>query len=178
MPAASPSFRPLTPGPRAAITPAPSWPGINGSGGLPAQSPSAACRSVWQTPVAMTLMRTSPGPGVGIGTSSIVRGLPNACTTPAFIVVAMLASPTACGQFTRPKNRQERTPSSAYIRARRSVGIGGAHDRTADPEASDDGSRHQLGFSFHSNPAELADELDQLAGFLLIDRHDRNRFWG
>ena len=24
----------------------------------------------------------------------------------------------------------------------------------------------------------LADELDQLARFLLIDRHDRNRFWG
>src|ERR1700704_6016678 len=45
----------------------------------------------------------------------------------------------------------------------RSVGIGGAHDRTADREASDHGSRHQLGFSFHSNPAELAEELDQLA---------------
>src|SRR5262249_38155709 len=38
-------------------------------------------------------MSTSPGPGVGIGTSSIVKGLPNACTTPAFIVLAMLASP-------------------------------------------------------------------------------------
>ena len=34
------------PGPHAAMMPAPSWPGTNGSAGFAGQSPSAACRSV------------------------------------------------------------------------------------------------------------------------------------
>src|SRR5690349_7874721 len=90
---ASPSLRPATPTPHAAIMPAPSWPGMKGSGGLPGHSPFAAWRSVWQTPVATTLMRTSPGPGVGIGTSSMVNGRPKACTRAALIVPVMHASP-------------------------------------------------------------------------------------
>ena len=44
---------------------------------------------MWQTPVAMILIKTSPGPGDGIGTSSIVSGLPNWRTTAAFIISAM-----------------------------------------------------------------------------------------
>jgi hypothetical protein len=63
---------------------------MKGSGGLAGQSPSAAWRSVWQTPVAITLTRTSPCFGVGIGTSSMVNGLRNVRTTAAFIIFAIL----------------------------------------------------------------------------------------
>src|SRR5271166_2239420 len=91
-PTGSPSFSLVTPGPRAEIKPTPSWPGIKGSCGLPVQSPLAAWRSVWQTPFATTLIRTSPCPGVGIGTSSTVSGLLNKCTTAAFIVLAITTS--------------------------------------------------------------------------------------
>jgi hypothetical protein len=59
---------------------------MNGGEGFTGQSPSAACRSVWQTPLAAILTSTSPGPGVGMGTSSIVKGLPKARTTAAFMV--------------------------------------------------------------------------------------------
>jgi len=58
---------------------------MNGGVGFTGQSPSAACRSVWQTPVATILTRTSPGPGVGMATSSIVSGFPNERTTAAFM---------------------------------------------------------------------------------------------
>lgn len=65
--------------------PAASWPGMKGGVGLTGQSPSAACRSVWQTPHATTFTRISPGPGTGTGTHSIASGLPNSRTTAAFI---------------------------------------------------------------------------------------------
>src|SRR6478752_4688431 len=58
---------------------------MKGSTGCTGQSPSAACRSVWQTPLVRTLSRTSPGPGCGTGMSSMTRGRPNARTTAAFM---------------------------------------------------------------------------------------------
>ena len=59
---------------------------MKGGVGLTGQSPSAACRSVWQTPQASILTKTSPGPGCGTGTSSITSGLPNRLTIAAFMV--------------------------------------------------------------------------------------------
>jgi hypothetical protein len=38
---------------------------MNGGFGFTGQSPSAACRSVWQTPQASILTSTSPAPGRG-----------------------------------------------------------------------------------------------------------------
>src|SRR5271167_1676635 len=92
IPTESPSLSLTTPGPTAATMPAPSCPGMNGGVGLTGQSPSAACRSVWQTPVATILTSTSPVPGLGIGVSSITKGLPKALTIAAFIVVATFCS--------------------------------------------------------------------------------------
>ncbi|MNL52488.1 hypothetical protein D3C87_1756700 [compost metagenome] len=65
---------------------------MKGGFGLTGQSPLAACRSVWQTPVASYLISTWPGPGSGIGTSSITSGLPNSRTTAAFIVAVISSS--------------------------------------------------------------------------------------
>ena len=62
---------------------------MNGGFGLTGQSPSAACRSVWQTPEARIATWISPGPGSGTGTSSMVSGLPNSRTTAAFMVLAI-----------------------------------------------------------------------------------------
>jgi hypothetical protein len=39
---------------------------MKGGGGFTDQSPSATCRSVWQTPQAVSFTNTSPGPGTGI----------------------------------------------------------------------------------------------------------------
>src|SRR6202011_2344175 len=89
-PTGSPGLKSVTPGPSAATTPATSWPGMNGSEGFTGQSPSAACKSVWHTPQAITLTRISPGPGTGTGTSSITSGLPNWRTIAAFIILAIL----------------------------------------------------------------------------------------
>src|ERR1019366_10555290 len=62
---------------------------MNGGLGFTGQSPSAACRSVWQTPLAAILTRIWPGPGFGTGTSSITRGCLNSRTTAAFMVLGM-----------------------------------------------------------------------------------------
>ncbi len=62
---------------------------MKGGLGFTGQSPSAAWRSVWQTPEARIATWIMPGPGSGTGTSSIIRGLPNIRTTAAFIVLAM-----------------------------------------------------------------------------------------
>ena len=52
----------VTPSPTASTTPAPSWPSTIGQRPSPS-SPSARCRSEWQTPAAAIRTRTSPGPG-------------------------------------------------------------------------------------------------------------------
>jgi hypothetical protein len=69
---------------------------MNGGDGLTGQSPLAACRSVWQTPQAAIVTSTWPGPGSGIGTSSMTRGCPSALTTAARIVFAIVFIPARC----------------------------------------------------------------------------------
>ena len=59
----------------AATRPTPSWPGTNGGVGFTGQSPWAAWMSVWHRPEASTFTSTCPGPGSGVGRSSIARGL-------------------------------------------------------------------------------------------------------
>ena len=59
-----PAAQPMTPLPTASITPAISCPGTIGYG-TEGNSPSLAIESLWQTPHACTLTRTSPGPGCG-----------------------------------------------------------------------------------------------------------------
>src|SRR6516225_8940746 len=55
MPTRSPSLTWPTSAPTANTWPTPSWPGMNGRRGFTGQSPSAACKSVWQTPQASIL---------------------------------------------------------------------------------------------------------------------------
>ena len=62
---------------------------MNGGLGFTGQSPSAACRSVWQTPDAWIATWICPVAGLGTGTSSMVSGLPNSRTTAAFMVFAI-----------------------------------------------------------------------------------------
>src|SRR4029077_8488907 len=63
---------------------------------MPGQEPSLVNTSLWQTPQACTLMRTSPGPGLGISRSTIWKSAPGLGTCAAFIgaiailVVAMM----------------------------------------------------------------------------------------
>src|SRR5262249_9590975 len=94
MPTRSPSLTWPASAPTAITWPTPSWPGMNGRWGFTGQSPSAACKSVWQTPQASILTSTSWAPGRGTSTSSIASGLPNPCTTAAFIFLTIDAS---CG---------------------------------------------------------------------------------
>lgn len=58
----------VDPGPNWMTSPTASWPGTRGNDGLSGQSPSTACRSVWQ------ICRPGPGPGTwpgpGVGTGS------------------------------------------------------------------------------------------------------------
>ena len=68
---------------------------MKGGVGFTGQSPSAACRSVWHTPEASILTRIWPGPTSGTGTSSIDSGFVNSCTTAAFMVFAIITSPSA-----------------------------------------------------------------------------------
>src|SRR6478735_46776 len=89
LPTRSPTARSETPSPRATTSPTPSWPGTNGGDGLTGQSPSAAWRSVWQTPVVRTLTRACPGPGWGMAMSLTLRSVPNSVTTAACIVVVI-----------------------------------------------------------------------------------------
>src|SRR2546426_2863796 len=84
MPARSPALKLVTPAPTASTTPTASCPMIRGSLGS-RHSPDAKCRSVWQTPQALTLMRISPGPGCGSATSSTTSGAPGLWSTAAFM---------------------------------------------------------------------------------------------
>ena len=57
----SPTTTLVTPVPTCSTMPAPSWPSTAGAGQL--NMPAAAVMSEWQTPAAMILTMTSPGPG-------------------------------------------------------------------------------------------------------------------
>src|SRR5690625_494910 len=92
LPTLSPTATRSTWSPTATTVPTPSWPGMNGAVGLTGQSPLAACRSVWQTPLYSTLTRASKGPGVGRARSWISRGWPSSGTTAARIVSDMANS--------------------------------------------------------------------------------------
>ena len=59
----SPSVTFVTPSPTATTSPAPSWPSTHGTG--LGSVPSCTLTSEWQTPLAMTLIRTSPEPRPG-----------------------------------------------------------------------------------------------------------------
>src|SRR6478735_12731982 len=67
----SPTSTPAAPSPRAATTPAPSWPRVSGSPNVYASAGIAiTCSSEWHTPAAVTRSSTWPGPGSGCGTST------------------------------------------------------------------------------------------------------------
>src|SRR5262245_43960279 len=63
-------------------TPAPSSPRTMGRG-TPCQLPSAACRQLWQTPLAAMRTRTSPARGASSSSSSTDSGLPCSNSTDA-----------------------------------------------------------------------------------------------
>src|SRR5437867_1940872 len=78
----SPFFTRVTPAPTSTTTPAPSWPRIEGkrpSGSAPERVNS----SVWQMPVALISIRTSPARGPSRRTVSIVSGAPARWATAA-----------------------------------------------------------------------------------------------
>src|SRR5580704_16537046 len=68
-----PSAQPMTSLPTASITPAISCPGTIGYG-IEGNSPSLTIESLWQTPHACTLTRTSPGWGCGNSRSTNSKG--------------------------------------------------------------------------------------------------------
>ena len=83
----SPTDTSVTLSPTATTSPAISWPRLNGSSRPPVRSalrpsprskcPSQMCRSLWQTPQAVTRISTSSPVGSGVGTSIFSSGLPN-----------------------------------------------------------------------------------------------------
>ena len=78
----SPFFRLVTPGPTSTTTPAPSWPRM--AGNSPSGSaPDRVKSSVWQMPVALISIRTSPALGPSRSTSTISSGLPASKATAA-----------------------------------------------------------------------------------------------
>ena len=86
----------------ATTTPAPSWPPTSGNLHSSGQSPFQACKSVWQTPEYLTLMRISVGFGVGTGMSLYSSGPPCVSKMTPFCIFGMvkvdwnLAALTAC----------------------------------------------------------------------------------
>src|ERR1051326_5896077 len=68
----------------ASTTPAPSSPSTIGTG-TPFQLPSAACRQLWHTPLAVMRTSTSPARGASSSTSSTWSGLPRSNRTEARI---------------------------------------------------------------------------------------------
>jgi hypothetical protein len=69
----SPGAIPVTPGPTASTTPAPSWLGTVGSPTAPPKTPLRDFQSVGLTPDTITRIRTSPSPGSAIGRSTTRR---------------------------------------------------------------------------------------------------------
>ena len=83
--------------------PAPSWPSVSGS---PKVYRSAGrlmkYSSEWQTPAAVTRIRTSPGPGSGVGISRISGGIPIAVYCRALTAVSLERTPSDRGEEFRP----------------------------------------------------------------------------
>src|SRR5580698_9840289 len=78
----SPFFSDRTPGPTSTTMPAPSCPRMDGN--RPSGSaPESVYLSVWQIPVALTSINTSPAFGPSSCTVSMVRGLPASNATAA-----------------------------------------------------------------------------------------------
>src|SRR5882672_1884560 len=97
-PTRSPASNPVTPSPIDAIVPATSCPSVRGNfviGLSRSHSPIARCKSEWQTPQAATLINTSPGPGAGVGISSIRNASANECKTAAFKISPLFVRSTA-----------------------------------------------------------------------------------
>ena len=88
-PTAAPILKPDTPLPSATTWPVTSWPGMSGRTGPGLQSPSMAWTSLWQTPQAATRISSSPGPGSGWGSFSILSGVRSLRSTAARICWAM-----------------------------------------------------------------------------------------
>ncbi len=95
----SPGWSRVTPGPTRSTTPAPSSPSTIGTGISP-QEPSAACRQLWQTPLAAMRTATSPARGSSSSTSSTVSGSRTRRSTIAFI--PRLPAPLASYQTVQP----------------------------------------------------------------------------
>src|SRR5260370_31989230 len=74
---------------------------------MPGQTPSFVNRSLWHTPQACTLMRTSPAAGLGISRSTISKSAPGLGICAAFIgaiptlVVAMMPPAVRMNRTTR-----------------------------------------------------------------------------
>src|SRR3954463_5183571 len=83
----SPFFSVVTPGPTSATIPAPSWPRIAGK--MPSGSaPERVYSSVWQMPVALISIITSPARGPSTSTVSRLSGLPASRATAARTCIA------------------------------------------------------------------------------------------
>src|SRR5712691_8959711 len=80
----SPTESVSTPGPTRSTTPAPSSPSTIGTG-TPFQLPSAACRQLWQTPLATIRTSTSPVRGGSSSSSSTFSGVACSNSTDALI---------------------------------------------------------------------------------------------
>src|SRR6266852_2226828 len=93
----SPGFTVVTPAPHSAISPAASWPGTIGRGD--GQSPFMTCQSLWQTPEAFILTRTSPALGGSSSQSTTCNGSLGLNRTAAFIAFP----PDAGHHYTRRK---------------------------------------------------------------------------
>src|ERR1700761_4055090 len=98
-PTRCPFFQEETPSPTSSMTPATSCPGTRGYW-IPGHAPSFVSASLWHTPQACTLIRTSPAPGVGILRSTIWKSPPGPEICATFIVataIAVAAINASCG---------------------------------------------------------------------------------
>ncbi len=102
--------------PTCSMIPETSWP--NREGDRKGVVPSTALRSVWQTPQAATLIRTSPSPIDGISISSICRGFRASYSTAAFITTSYL-----CLATENPKVAETATPRPARREPWRTPGL-------------------------------------------------------
>jgi hypothetical protein len=97
------TLRLVTPGPSLTIFPTPSWPPTGHTIDMAgAQSSFCKCKSVWHTPVASILMRTSPscGSSTEISLTTALASLPGFSTTAAFWVLGILIAIVVEGMIT------------------------------------------------------------------------------